>query len=89
MLGNPLPYDDLRALRTRIAAEWPVFASEGAAPAVWTAPPASDAPAPTGPFTLPVKNFYLTNAIARASPTMAECVDQIVNADEPQLEAAE
>jgi NADH-quinone oxidoreductase subunit G len=89
VLGNPLPYDDLRALRTRIAAEWPVFASEGAAPAVWTAPPASDAPAPTGPFTLPVKNFYLTNAIARASPTMAECVDQIVNADEPQLEAAE
>ncbi|MGI4878073.1 MAG: NADH-quinone oxidoreductase subunit NuoG [Janthinobacterium lividum] len=89
VLGQALPYDDLRALRTRIAAEWPQFASEGPSPAVWIAPPASDAAAPSGPFTLPVKNFYLTNAIARASATMAECVDQIVNADEPQLEAAE
>jgi len=89
VLGQALPYDDLRALRTRIAAEWPIFASEGATPAVWTAPAASAAAVPSGPFTLPVKNFYLTNAIARASATMAECVDQIVNADEPQLEAAE
>ena len=89
VLGQALPYDDLRALRTRIAAEWPIFASEGATPAVWTAPAASAAAVSSGPFTLPVKNFYLTNAIARASATMAECVDQIVNADEPQLEAAE
>ncbi|UAJ09185.1 NADH-quinone oxidoreductase subunit NuoG [Glacieibacterium megasporae] len=89
VLGQALPYDDLRALRTRIAAEWRHLASEGATPAVWSAPTASTAAAPSGPFTLPVKNFYLTNAIARASVTMAECVDQIVNADEPQLEAAE
>ncbi|QYE34018.1 NADH-quinone oxidoreductase subunit NuoG [Polymorphobacter sp. PAMC 29334] len=89
VLGQALPYDDLHALRTRIAAEWPHLASEGATPAVWSAPTASTAAAPSGPFTLPVKNFYLTNAIARASATMAECVDQIVNADEPQLEAAE
>nr|WP_295662622.1 NADH-quinone oxidoreductase subunit NuoG [Polymorphobacter sp.] len=89
VLGHALPYDNLRALRTRIAAEWPQFASDGPAPAVWTAPQASGAPAPSGPFTLPINNFYLTNAIARASATMAECVDQIVNADEPQLEAAE
>ena len=89
VLGNPLPYDDLRALRTRIAAEWPHLASEGATPAVWTAPAASDAPAPSGPFTLPIRNFYLTNAIARASRTMAECVDEIVDAQEPRLEAAE
>jgi NADH-quinone oxidoreductase subunit G len=89
VLGQPLPYDDLRALRGRIAAEWPHLASEGATPAAWTAPAAIEAAAPTGPFTLPIKNFYLTNAIARASATMAECVREIVDADEPQLEAAE
>ncbi len=88
VLGKPLPYDDLRALRSRIAAEWPHLASEGATPAVWTAPAGTDA-APSGPFTLPIKNFYLINAVARASATMAECVAEIVDAEEPRLEAAE
>jgi len=89
VLGDALPYDDLRSLRGRIAAEWPHLAAEGLTPAVWSAPSATGTAAPAGPFTLPVTNFYLTSAIARASATMAECVDQIVDADEPRLEAAE
>ena len=93
VLGKPLPYDDLRALRSRIAAEWPHLGEEGLAPTTWVAPPTRGATngvaVLSGPLTLPVTNYYLTNAIARASATMADCVDQIVNADEPRLEAAE
>ena len=89
VLGRALPYDDLRSLRARLAAEWPHLADEGLVPAEWTAPAANDASTPSGPFILPINNFYLTNAVARASRTMAECVEQIVDADEPRLEAAE
>jgi NADH-quinone oxidoreductase subunit G len=34
-------------------------------------------PGPIGerPFATPIKNFYLTNAICRASVTMAQCVE--------------
>ncbi len=89
VLGQPLPYDDLRALRTRIAGEWPHLAEVGLTPVPWVAPAASDAPAPTGTIVVPPRDFYRSNAVARASRTMAECVEQIVRADEPALEAAE
>ena len=89
VVGQPLPYDDLRALRGRIAAEWPHLANEGLVPAPWVAPLASDAPASSGPFALPPRDFYRSNAVARASATMAECVAEIVDADEPALQAAE
>ena len=89
VLGTPLAYDDLPGLRARIAAEWPHLGVEGLTPAEWQpgfAPPAALSP---GGFTLPVTNYYLTNPIARASATMAECVEQILNAQAPMLEAAE
>ena len=89
VLGNALPYDDLPALRRRIAAEWPHLGREGLTAAEWQPGLAQAAPLPEGGFTLPVANFYLTNPIARASETMAECVDQILGAGQPMLEAAE
>ena len=89
VLGRALPYDDLRALRARIASEWPHLGTEGLTAVAWTAPPAADAPAPAGPLTLPSRDFYRSNAIARASATMAACIAEIVDADEPALEAAE
>ncbi len=89
VLGQALPYDDLRALRARIAAEWPHLGQEGLTPVAWADPGASDGPAPSGPIAVPVRDFYRPNAIARASATMAECVRDIVDADEPALEAAE
>jgi NADH-quinone oxidoreductase subunit G len=80
VLGRRLPYDDRDALRAAILAEAPHFAESGALPA----PPAADAAiwdsigeaGPVDPERLlasPVSDFYLTNPIARASPTMAEC----------------
>ena len=90
VIGRALPYDDLGTLRARIAGEWPHLAQEGIAPAAWIgAAPAATVELASGPVALPIANFYLTNAIARASGTMAECVDQILGADEHQLEAAE
>ena len=89
VLGQPLPYDDLRALRARIAREWPHLATEGLTPVPWVAPRASDAFTPAGRLAVAPRDFYRSNAIPRASATMAECVRDIVQADEPRLEAAE
>ncbi len=88
VLGQPLPYDDLRALRARIAAEWPHLATEGLVPLPWANPDVSN-PVASGPIAVPTRDFYRPNAIARASATMAECVSEIVDAAEPALEAAE
>jgi NADH-quinone oxidoreductase subunit G len=80
VLGKRLPYDDRDALRAAIVAEAPHFSELGVLPA----PPAADAAIwdsigeagpvdPELPLASPVADFYLTNPIARASPTMAEC----------------
>ncbi|PZN96322.1 MAG: NADH-quinone oxidoreductase subunit G [Alphaproteobacteria bacterium] len=84
VLGTPLAYDDLRALRARIAAEWPHLAGGEATAATLSDP--GTAAAPSGPLRLAIDNYYLTNPIARSSHTMAECVEQILA---PLPEAAE
>ena len=88
VLGCTLPYNDLGALRARIAGEWPVLASEGLTPAAAGALPGGSAVAVAGRGDAR-HAFYLSNPIARASETMAECVRDIVDAAEPALEAAE
>ena len=88
VLGHRLPYDDLAALRARIARDWPHLAAEGLTPATLGAAPVRSG-AGQGGFILPVTDFYRTNPIARASETMAECVRDIVEARQPLLEAAE
>jgi NADH-quinone oxidoreductase subunit G len=89
VLGHTLPYDDIAALRARIAAEWPHLAEEGLVPAAWNADfGADDHGKPSGAVRLPIDNFYLTNPIARASDTMHDCVREILGIGE-QREAAE
>jgi NADH-quinone oxidoreductase subunit G len=76
VLGTPLSYDDLPGLRARIAAQWPHLGAVGLcvaeAPVLVT-----EAAALSGSIGLAIENYYLTNPIARASATMAECVEQI------------
>jgi NADH-quinone oxidoreductase subunit G len=73
VLGKKLPYDTLAAVRERLAAVSPVFGRiDQVTPAAWgafgTAGALSDAPlVPT------IGNFYQTDSISRASPTMAQC----------------
>jgi NADH-quinone oxidoreductase subunit G len=79
VMGKTLPYDSLRQLRAKMIADHPTFGQ------VDYAPGAADAagfdPSKLGgegkvskePFKSPIADFYLTNPIARASRTMAEC----------------
>ena len=79
LAGKPLPYDDLPALRAALVAAAPHFAtldvapgSPGADGAIWSAVGAAGDIAATG-TPCKIADFYLTNPIARASKTMAEC----------------
>ncbi len=73
-IGHALPYDDLDALRARMERQNPVFgrvglarfgASEMNGPATGNVGDTAFVPA--------VADYYLSNAISRASLTMAEC----------------
>ncbi|MCD6035380.1 MAG: nqo3 [Rickettsiales bacterium] len=77
-LGKPLEYNDIEALRKKIGvtlphllkldviekAPWAAFGKEGKI--------TSEA------FVSQVKNIYMTNAIARASATMAKCTSELL-----------
>jgi NADH-quinone oxidoreductase subunit G len=76
VLGKPLPYDTLEALRAHMETVNPVFARAGLPlfGATQTEGPAGDAAAVSqAPFVPAIADYYLTNAISRASATMAEC----------------
>jgi NADH-quinone oxidoreductase subunit G len=87
-LGRRLPFDDLSQLRAAIAADFrhlgtvgltdlePLPAFTGAAPDV------------SGEIAYPIEDFYLTNPIARASPTLQRCSAEILHSRTFQ-EAAE
>jgi NADH-quinone oxidoreductase subunit G len=85
-VGAPLPFDSFEALRAAMVAAVPALGVEGLADFGWSAPtlPASA----SGPFTYPIKDFYLTNAICRASPTMQRCSAEILHGADV-MEAAE
>ena len=77
VLGKKLPFDSLAQLRSRLYADHPHFAAIDR-----IATPDAGAVARAaklggrlgkGAFTSAVKDFYLTNPIARASAVMAEC----------------
>jgi len=77
VLGRKLPFDSLQQLRAKLYAEYPHFAAvDRIAPGD---PRDVVALASLGgrllkaPFASPIKDFYLTNPIARASAVMAEC----------------
>jgi NADH-quinone oxidoreductase subunit G len=72
-LGSPLPYDTLAALRVRLSAVNAVFSRiDEVVPAAWGSFGA-DGPATQQPFQYPIADFYRTDPISRASPTMAAC----------------
>jgi len=77
-LGAKLPYDSLDELRTRLFAEHPTFGQidypPGATPVRFELGGLGKAGALSeAPLASPIKAFHLTNPIARASVTMAEC----------------
>jgi len=74
-LGHKLPYDTLGQLRQRLIAVNPVFAHiDDVAPAAWGAFGSVGKGAGEA-FTYPIQNYYMTDTISRASPTMAACTE--------------
>ncbi|MFL9842322.1 NADH-quinone oxidoreductase subunit NuoG [Sphingomonas sp. ST-64] len=86
VLGKTLPFDSFGELRAAMAAEVPALGSEGLASFDWN-PPALDAKG-EGEVAYPIADFYLTNAICRASPTMQRCSAELVHGQD-FAEAAE
>ncbi|WP_299444550.1 NADH-quinone oxidoreductase subunit NuoG [uncultured Rhodospira sp.] len=83
-MGKPLSQNTLEAVRARLAEVSPTFAPDNEGAVV-------PAPATTGfarfsgrleatPFATPIKNYYMTDPISRASRTMAECTAVYINA---------
>jgi len=86
LLGKPLPFDSFDQLRAAMVKEHPQLGIDGVIDLPWS-PPKLDAKA-EGPVAYPIKDFYLTNAICRASPTMQRCSEELVQGV-PYMEAAE
>jgi NADH-quinone oxidoreductase subunit G len=87
-IGKTLPYNSHGELRRRMIDINPVFGQiDAIIPSTWVA--AGKAwPLDNTPFTSPVKNFYQTCAITRASVTMAKCTEAFLN-NQPMPIAAE
>ncbi|HYI42177.1 MAG TPA: NADH-quinone oxidoreductase subunit NuoG, partial [Sphingomicrobium sp.] len=86
LVGQPLPFDSFHQLHAAMIAEHPELAMDGRIAFNW-APPKLDAKA-EGPIRYPIADFYLTNAICRASPTMHTCSAEVLHGA-PAMEAAE
>ena len=87
VLGHTLPFDSLAGLREAMASEVPALREPGLVSFDWNPPSL----AATGEGVLtgyPIKDFYLTNAICRASPTMQRCSAELIHGEE-FAEAAE
>jgi NADH-quinone oxidoreductase subunit G len=88
LIGRPLPFDRFDQLRAAMIADTPgLGAEEGTILDLGWNPPKLDSKA-SGPITYPIKDFYLTNAICRASPTMRRCSEELIHGV-AFLEAAE
>ncbi len=87
VLGKRLPFDSLDELRAAMAKVVPALGQEGLADYGW-AEPKLDAKVSGKIADYPIKDFYLTNSICRASPTMQRCSAELVHGQQ-WLEAAE
>jgi NADH-quinone oxidoreductase subunit G len=88
VLGAALPYNNTAELRARISAEFgQVIAPDTILPQSWSDLP-SKTPSKDIMFVPIVRNFYLTNPIARASKTMADCVAAFLRSDNDDLRKA-
>ena len=85
-LGVSLGFDDFEALRAAMVADVPSLGVEGLAD--YGALPAGGGSVEGAFGGYPIKDFYLTNPIARSSPTMQRCSAELLHG-EVFAEAAE
>jgi NADH-quinone oxidoreductase subunit G len=79
VLGKTLPFGDLTELRAAMAAEFPHFGTAGLSDPGPLPAFSGKAPRLSGEIVYPVEDFYLTNPIARASPTLQRCSAEILH----------
>ena len=87
VMGKTLPFDTIEELRAAMAVDTPDLATPGLKSFAWN-PPTLDAKGDGTITGYPIKDFYLTNAICRASPTMQRCSAEILHGED-FAEAAE
>jgi NADH-quinone oxidoreductase subunit G len=88
-LGRPLPFDSHAQLRQRLFADHPAFATPGLASFDWAPPKLPAAKLAKGTaIAYPIGDFYLTNPIARSSPTLQRCSAELLHGQD-YAEAAE
>ena len=86
-LGQQLPWDSLAQLRRALIRAVPHLARIDQVPAnEWQAVPRADLD--SAAFVYPIRDFYLTNPIARASAVMQQCSSELLGSGE-LAEAAE
>jgi NADH-quinone oxidoreductase subunit G len=78
VLGVKLGFDSFEQCRAAMVAAVPALGQEGLADYGWSVPSLPAAPE-AREIPSPIKDFYLTNAICRASATMQRCSDELVH----------
>jgi NADH-quinone oxidoreductase subunit G len=84
-LDKKLPYDTLAQVRAKLGGDHPTFLgldfAPGAVAGAAVPPYGTAGQLQPAPFMTPIKAFHLTNPIARASRTMAECAELAAGAN--------
>ena len=79
-LGQKLPFDSFGQLRAQLFADYPAFAQQGLVSFPWAPPKLAAAKLAKGTqIAYPIKDFYLTNPIARSSPTLQRCSEELLH----------
>ena len=87
-LGVSVGFDSFEALRAAMVAEVPALGREGLAHYGALPKAKKAAKAKSAQIGYPIKDFYLTNPICRASPTMQRCSAELLHGED-WAEAAE
>ena len=83
VVGKPLPFDTFHQLREALFADHPEFGKAGLVDYEWAPPVLETIVIPKGSgVRLPINDFYLTNPIARASPTMQLCSTELLHGND-------
>jgi NADH-quinone oxidoreductase subunit G len=77
-VGKTLKFDDLSGLRAVIGSEFPHLTVTGLT-AFGAPAKTAKAPKVSGEIVYPIQDFYLTNPIARSSPTLQRCSAEILH----------
>ncbi|MGE3150522.1 MAG: molybdopterin-dependent oxidoreductase, partial [Pseudorhodoplanes sp.] len=88
VLGKPLPFDSFAELRRALFADHPEFANAGLVDFDWAPPKLNGEVKAGSTLAYPIKDFYLTNPVARSSPTLQRCSAELLHG-ESFAEAAE